>query len=99
MDGTSVGNLLKQENARSLGIVRVVLNNGGRGYALDDLSGKQAVRGEFVVSMLGDPDVTGGDQAQYALKCASHDSPFATPLQKTTLNGSKRCVNKIHSWP
>lgn len=72
MDRPSGRVLLENQDAWPLGIRGVVLNEDSVGKARDHIAGEEAIRGEFIVPMGGDPQFTSGGECLQACERRAH---------------------------
>ena len=73
VDGTPIFRLLEQQNAWSLGVIRVILNNLSVLHTLYKFPCKQSVTGYLVVSVLRDSHTALGDQGPNSVKGANQN--------------------------
>ena len=72
MNRSPIPRSLEQQNARSFGIVWIVLNDFRGFYTFHKFSRKQSVSGQLVVSVLRDQDIAFGDQSLDAVEGIAH---------------------------
>ena len=78
MNSSASLNLLKNKHTRSLGEARIILQQLRTGHARDKIASEKAVRGELVVSMFRNPDLTFGNQGLDLFQGVAHASQSNT---------------------
>lgn len=77
MNGSAIPIFLQDQYARTLWIIRIIFHNYGFCDSLDNISDKNLVCGQFVISVIGNPYLTALEQIQNMVKCLAHRDMLA----------------------